>query len=363
MPHAAWVRRGSTRRPSPSRRHPLVESAPHDGTLAAEPRQAGEVIVAADTARGEDAQAGRAELGDEVEIRSSHGSVAADRGAEHASHPDLTTAVQCSRHGDGRLVKPAGDGDATVADVDGDDETIAERRHKGLEGGAVAEGGGADDNAGRARLQEIQGGAHAAHPTRHLDGNRSRRRDDGADDVLADSARSGTIEIHDMKQRRPAGDQGGDVLGHRAAGHDPLVVTTLQPDGVVTEKVHRGYRLHGDVVTCYHAPMPAASSSPPSHPWLTDQLDDLFATIVSLRDREQTRRFFRDLCTLGELEAMAQRWEVARLVHAGVAYLEISRRTGASTATVTRVAHWLHHGEGGYLAALSRPAPRAATTA
>ncbi|GAC1342622.1 MAG: YerC/YecD family TrpR-related protein [Candidatus Dormibacteria bacterium] len=108
-----------------------------------------------------------------------------------------------------------------------------------------------------------------------------------------------------------------------------------------------------------------ASTSGPSgsHPWLTAQLDELFLTIGSLSDREQTRRFFRDLCTLGELEAMAQRWEVARLVDEGVAYLEISKRTGASTATVTRVAHWLHHGEGGYRAALRGPATRSAATA
>lgn len=108
----------------------------------------------------------------------------------------------------------------------------------------------------------------------------------------------------------------------------------------------------------------ASATGPSSSPsWLNNQLDDLFATIVSLRDQEQTRRFFRDLCTLGELEAMAQRWEVARLVDQGAAYLEISRRTGASTATVTRVAHWLHHGEGGYQAALRSPARRRAATA
>jgi TrpR-related protein YerC/YecD len=51
---------------------------------------------------------------------------------------------------------------------------------------------------------------------------------------------------------------------------------------------------------------------------------------------------------------MAQRWEVAQLVDEGVSYLEIARRTGASTATVTRVAQWLHHGEGGYRAVLDR---------
>ena len=53
---------------------------------------------------------------------------------------------------------------------------------------------------------------------------------------------------------------------------------------------------------------------------------------------------------------MGQRLQVARLVDEGVAYQEISRRTGASTTTVTRVAHWLHYGEGGYREVLSRGA-------
>ena len=68
----------------------------------------------------------------------------------------------------------------------------------------------------------------------------------------------------------------------------------------------------------------------------------------------EVERFFRDLCTLSELEAMAHRWEVARLLEQGLPYLEIAERTGASTTTVTRVAHWLRHGEGGYRLALDR---------
>ncbi|MFL5928262.1 MAG: YerC/YecD family TrpR-related protein [Gaiellaceae bacterium] len=80
----------------------------------------------------------------------------------------------------------------------------------------------------------------------------------------------------------------------------------------------------------------------------------LFDAILSLETREETASFFRDLCTLSELEAMAHRWEVARLLERGLPYLEIAERTGASTTTVTRVAHWLRHGEGGYRAVLDR---------
>ncbi len=83
-------------------------------------------------------------------------------------------------------------------------------------------------------------------------------------------------------------------------------------------------------------------------------MKELFGAIQSLESKEETERFFRDLCTLSELEAMAHRWEVARLLEQGLPYLEIAERTGASTTTVTRVAHWLRHGEGGYRQALDR---------
>jgi TrpR-related protein YerC/YecD len=83
-------------------------------------------------------------------------------------------------------------------------------------------------------------------------------------------------------------------------------------------------------------------------------MKELFEAILRLETRAEVEAFFRDLCTLSELEAMAHRWEVARLLQKGLPYLEIAERTGASTTTVTRVAHWLRHGEGGYQAALSR---------
>jgi TrpR-related protein YerC/YecD len=92
----------------------------------------------------------------------------------------------------------------------------------------------------------------------------------------------------------------------------------------------------------------------PSHSWQNPETDDLCEAIASLRSPQEARRFLRDLCTLSELEAMAHRWQVARLLEEGLPYLEISRRTHASTTTVTRVAHWLRHGEGGYRLVLDR---------
>jgi len=81
---------------------------------------------------------------------------------------------------------------------------------------------------------------------------------------------------------------------------------------------------------------------------------DLFKAISNLESRQEVEIFCRDLCTLAELQAMAHRWQVVRLLEQGLPYVEIAQRTGASTTTVTRVAHWLRHGEGGYRLALER---------
>lgn len=83
-------------------------------------------------------------------------------------------------------------------------------------------------------------------------------------------------------------------------------------------------------------------------------LDDLADALLSLRTRDECLRFLRDLCTLGELEALAHRWQIARLAAEGVPYLEIAERVQTSTATVTRVAQWLRHGAGGYRIVLDR---------
>lgn len=80
----------------------------------------------------------------------------------------------------------------------------------------------------------------------------------------------------------------------------------------------------------------------------------LFDAIVCLKDSDECAKFLRDLCTLAELEAMAERWEVARLLADQVPYRQIAELTGCSTATITRIAHWLHHGEGGYRMMLDR---------
>jgi TrpR-related protein YerC/YecD len=94
--------------------------------------------------------------------------------------------------------------------------------------------------------------------------------------------------------------------------------------------------------------------------WRTDDTEALFDAILRLDAPDEVGRFFRDLCTLGELRDLAQRWAVVRLLDAGLHYADISRQTGASTATITRIASWLNHGEGGYRLMLDRLASAAA---
>src|SRR4029453_17342007 len=77
-------------------------------------------------------------------------------------------------------------------------------------------------------------------------------------------------------------------------------------------------------------------------------LDELADATLTLRNRAALKRFLRDLCTLGEREALAPRWQIVRLLDEGLPYLEIAERVHTSTATVTRVAQWLRHGAGGY---------------
>ena len=80
----------------------------------------------------------------------------------------------------------------------------------------------------------------------------------------------------------------------------------------------------------------------------------LYEAIASLRDEEECRRFLQDLCTVSELKAMEQRMEVALLLDQGMIYSEILERTGASSATISRVNRCLHYGADGYRTIIPR---------
>lgn len=83
-------------------------------------------------------------------------------------------------------------------------------------------------------------------------------------------------------------------------------------------------------------------------------IDRLFQAILKLRDPSECYAVFEDLCTVGELKAMAQRFAVAEMLDQGQTYEEITARTGASAATISRVNRCLHYGADGYRLAIDR---------
>ena len=82
--------------------------------------------------------------------------------------------------------------------------------------------------------------------------------------------------------------------------------------------------------------------------------DALFQAINSLRDVEECRRFFKDLCTPAELQALVDRWQVVALLKDDMPYRKIHDLTGVSVTTIGRVARFLNDGFGGYETALER---------
>lgn len=82
--------------------------------------------------------------------------------------------------------------------------------------------------------------------------------------------------------------------------------------------------------------------------------DTLYHAIVEIRDVDECRKFLQDLCTVSELKAMEQRMEVAMLLDDGLIYSEILERTGASSATISRVNRCLHYGADGYRTIIPR---------
>lgn len=83
-------------------------------------------------------------------------------------------------------------------------------------------------------------------------------------------------------------------------------------------------------------------------------LKELYEGVLKLKNVEECKKFFRDLCTIAELNSMAERLTVMKMIDQNIPYRQISKKTGSSTATITRVAHWLHHGKGGYKLILER---------
>ncbi|SJZ36194.1 Trp operon repressor family [Megasphaera cerevisiae DSM 20462] len=92
---------------------------------------------------------------------------------------------------------------------------------------------------------------------------------------------------------------------------------------------------------------------------LKDHLhDQLFKAVLELKDINECYEFFEDICTIQEMKAIAARLEVARMLKAGDIYEDIVKKTGASTATISRIKRCLMYGSGGYAKILDRMAEK-----
>jgi TrpR-related protein YerC/YecD len=80
----------------------------------------------------------------------------------------------------------------------------------------------------------------------------------------------------------------------------------------------------------------------------TQEVEQLFDAILSLEDKDECFAFFEDICTINELLSLAQRLEVAKMLRKHRTYMDIAEKTGASTATISRVNRSLNYGNDGY---------------
>ena len=86
----------------------------------------------------------------------------------------------------------------------------------------------------------------------------------------------------------------------------------------------------------------------------SDRESELYRAILTLKDADECYNFFVDLCTVSELKAMEQRFEVARLLNDGLIYNDILVKTGASSATISRVNRSLNYGTDAYRTVFAR---------
>jgi TrpR-related protein YerC/YecD len=82
--------------------------------------------------------------------------------------------------------------------------------------------------------------------------------------------------------------------------------------------------------------------------------NNLFTAILSLKTVKEAEAFFRDLCTIDEIEAMSERWQIVKMLEENNPYREIAEKLNVSTTTVSRVALWLNNGAGGYRLVLDK---------
>ena len=88
--------------------------------------------------------------------------------------------------------------------------------------------------------------------------------------------------------------------------------------------------------------------------WNNKKTEDMFRVILSLKNLDEARKFFRDLLTEKEIIEFSKRWQAAKMLSRKESYIEVVEKTGLSSRTVARVSDWLNRGMGGYRLALKR---------
>lgn len=104
----------------------------------------------------------------------------------------------------------------------------------------------------------------------------------------------------------------------------------------------------------FHAD-PFPIDTPSSYP--NRNAKELFAAVLKLRTPQEATNFFRDLLTMPEITEFANRWQIVKMLYQKISYTKIAEKLNVSTATITRVAHWLKNGMGGYEAIADRIFP------
>lgn len=97
---------------------------------------------------------------------------------------------------------------------------------------------------------------------------------------------------------------------------------------------------------------PFPTDTPSSYP--NPAMKDLLRAVLELKNETEAKNFFRDLLTMAEMKEFANRWQMVKMLYQGASYGKIAAKLKVSTATVTRVAHWLKNGFGGYKAIADR---------
>ncbi len=95
--------------------------------------------------------------------------------------------------------------------------------------------------------------------------------------------------------------------------------------------------------------------------WHSKDTDELFRAILTLENIEECYEFFEDACTIKEILDISQRLKVAKMLKGGINYATISKETGASTATISRVSKCIEYGSGGYDKVIERLKEKADT--